>query len=153
MTPCAPAPALQSHHELGGSTSPVADAEHQGRTQTCLHILLQLFGYICERCPQNAPFLSDLWPPLWFWPQTCTCSHWRSSMFDHGQCYGRGAAWGAGSSAAFRRSGRTRRCAYLLHGATLEANGAPDSPGSQQVHAALVHHQVPYTAHVMREGR
>lgn len=63
MTPCAPAPAPRSHHEPGGSTSPVADAERQGQTQICLHILLQLFGYICERCPQSAPFLLDLWPP------------------------------------------------------------------------------------------
>lgn len=42
---------------------------------------------------------------------------------------------------------------HLQHGTTLQANRAPDSPCLQQVHTALVNQQIPYAAHVMRDGR
>lgn len=42
---------------------------------------------------------------------------------------------------------------HSQHGTTLQANRAPDSPCLQQVHIALVNQQIPYAAHIMREGR
>lgn len=134
--------------------------DHWGRRQTCFHTLLQLFGYICEKMPLKCSLLPTFLP--------CSPSPWicgPSLMLAPALCYSCAAGTGdgladqssqlmAGIQGAVQFPGvRLYTEVLLQHGTTLQANRAPDSPCLQQVHIALVNQQIPYAAHIMREGR
>lgn len=143
----------RSHHEPRAARALLQILDHPGRTHLSPHPTLVLSG----KHPQSAPFSPQLCSPallpLGFvaplvWPRLVPA-------VTGDKCVRAGSvllSGDAGAGAVFCPSGCP--CMWHLeHRAALQADRAPGSPSSRQVHVPLVNQQVPDTAHVVREGR